>query len=349
MLRLERLIVVPLVAFAVLTYGGKGWGAGGGPVKLGLSEFFLKDLGQQAIEKTFERAATAAGFKTVVTDANGSAAKQLTDVEDLISAGVKAVVINPVDSAAVVPAIERANAEKVPVFTVDRAPTGGKVALTVRADNKELGRLAGEEMVRLLKGKFGSPKGTVLEVTGDLATTNALDREAGFDKVIKQYSGIRLTVKEAKGWDPAKGADIVRTIVSTASVDGVYFHSEYTGAGIIPALDQLSQTPVGNPKHIFVVGIDGTPDGLKWIREGKLDATVSQPLSDFGSVVIKYGVIPILGGKTLHSGSVTQSGAIWSPASLNASAQPGPVILLAPTLVAKPNVNDQRLWGNQVH
>ena len=318
---------------------------------LGLSEFFLKDLGQQEIKKAFESAATAAGFTTTTTDANGAAQQQLADVENLINLGVKAIVINPVDSAAIVPAVEKANTAGIPVFTIDRVPTGGQVALTVRTDNTALGKAAGEKMVELLTAKNGSPNGVVLEVTGDLASTNAQERQSGFDDVLKAYPDIQLLVKTAKGWDPAAGADIVRAVVSAGDpkIDGVYFHSEYTGAGIVPALDQLGQMPVGDPAHVIVVGIDGSPDGLKWIREGKLDATISQPLSDFGGVVVNYGIIPILAGQTLADGPVVQEGAVWSPSTLVTNAAgttPDANILMSPTVVTTDNVDDPRLWGN---
>jgi len=354
---LAVLLVAALAATGCGSNGKSGGGGGGTTAAkksasaggaVGLSEFFLSDLGQREIKTTFESAADAAGFKVVTTDANNSPEQQLTDVENLLTQQVKAVAINPVDSAAIVPAVKAANARGIPVFTVDRAPTGGKVALTVRTDNRTLGELAGKEMVKLLTARNGGPRGTVLQITGDLSTTNALDRKSGFEEVMKQYPGITLITKEAKGWDPKAGADIARTVVGAGSpkIDGVYFHSEFTGAGIIPALDTLGQKPVGQPGHIIVVGIDGSPDGLKWIREGKLDATVSQPLSDFGKVTFKYGIEPILAGQQLRSGPVVEPGAIWSPAQLDTSTQPGPTILLSPTLVTKQNVGDSRLWGN---
>lgn len=316
---------------------------------VGLSEFFLQDLGQHEIKQTFQSAAQAAGFQVVTTDANNSPQQQLADVQNLITQGVKAIVINPVDSAAIVPVIKAANARKIPVFTVDRIPTGGKVALTVRTNNVTLGQEAAQQMVKLLTAKFGSPKGNVLQITGDLSSTNALDRMNGFDQVMKQYPNIRLITKEAKMWDPANGAAITRAIVGAGSpkIDGIYYHSDFTGAGIIPALDQLGQKPAGQPGHIIVVGIDGSTEGINWIKEGKEDANISQPLSDFGKVVFKYGILPILTKMTLRSGPVTEQGAIWSPAQLVVGSQPGPVILLRPTVITKSNVNDPRLWGNQ--
>lgn len=317
--------------------------------KIGLSEFFLKDLGQSEIKKSFEQAAKGAGYSVITTDANNDPGQQLADVENLISQNVKAIAINPVDSAAIVPGIEKAVAAGIKVFTIDRVPTGGKVSLTVRTDNATLGKLAGQRVAELLKAKSGSESGNVLQITGDLTSTNAQDRESGFDAVMKQYPDIKVITREAKGWDPQKGADIAQQIIGAGSpkIDAVYFHSDFTGAGIVPAMAQAGQTPVGEKNHIIVVGIDGSTQGLGWVKSGDLDAEVSQPLSDFGSVVFKYGIVPILAGKTLQAGAVPEEGAIWSPATLVTTTQPGPVILLAPSLVTRDNVGDARLWGNQ--
>lgn len=352
-----RLGVVTVLAIALAACGssakapsqsasGDTSGARG---KIGLSEFFLKDLGQSEIKKTFEQAAKGAGYSVITTDANNDPGQQLADVENLIGQNVKAIAINPVDSAAIVPGIEKAVAAGIKVFTIDRVPTGGKVSLTVRTDNATLGKLAGQRVAKLLKAKSGSESGNVLQITGDLTSTNAQDRKSGFDAVMKQYPDIKVITREAKGWDPQKGADIAQQIISAGSpkIDAVYFHSDFTGAGIVPALAQAGQKPVGEKNHIIVVGIDGSTQGLGWVKSGALDAEVSQPLSDFGSVLFKYGIGPILARKTLQAGAVVEEGAIWSPATLVTTTQPGPVILLAPSLVTKDNVGDARLWGNQ--
>ena len=75
-----------------------------------------------------EAAASKAGLEVVVLDAQDKADKQVSDIEDLVQRKVKVVLVNPTDAAAVVPAIRRANAAKVPVITVDRAASGGEVA-----------------------------------------------------------------------------------------------------------------------------------------------------------------------------------------------------------------------------
>ena len=73
---------------------------------------------------------------------NGDAGKQATQIRTLIDQGVNALIINPVDSAAIAPTLAYAASKHVPVVSVDVAPTKGKVYMIVRADNVLYGQNA---------------------------------------------------------------------------------------------------------------------------------------------------------------------------------------------------------------
>jgi ABC-type sugar transport system substrate-binding protein len=289
--------------------------------------------------------AAGMGWKTVTTNANGDVQKQINDIDNLITLGVKAIVSVPQDSAAVVPGIEAANAAGIPFFTIDRSAFGGDVALTILADNYLAGQQAGEAMVELLTEKYGEPKGKVLELQGDLGTNVAQLRGQGFDDVIAQYPDITLYQVHTK-WDPTVGADAVQDyLVSDPDLDGVYFHSEYTGAGVVAALEQSDRLkPVGDPDHLIMTGIDGSPDALGWIRDGYMDMTASQPLYDFGIVMARF-IDDVLADEEIQPGTVEEPGALWSPAEIR-EGEYGMECLLATTAVTKDNVDDPGLWGN---
>ena len=78
------------------------------------------------------------------TNANGDPGKQSSDVKNLIAAGANALIINPADSEAIIPVVKFANEKNVPVVMIDIAPSGGKLAMIVRANNKEFGQKACE-------------------------------------------------------------------------------------------------------------------------------------------------------------------------------------------------------------
>src|SRR5262245_58699216 len=90
----------------------------------------------------FEKAAAKKYGVSLVgpISSDGDAGKQATQIRTLIDQGVSALVINPVDSAAIKPTLDYAASKHVPVVSVDVAPTAGKVFMIVRADNLLYGK-----------------------------------------------------------------------------------------------------------------------------------------------------------------------------------------------------------------
>ena len=114
---------------------------------------------------------------------------------------------------------------------------------------------------------------------------------------------------------------------------------------IVPALERLGKIkPVGHPDHIIVLGIDGTPEALDWIREGIMDSTSAQPLYDYGIVCSRF-IMDYLEGKEIKPGVVEEPGALWSPAEI-VRGEYGLELQLSTTLVTKENVDNPGLWGN---
>lgn len=315
-------------------------------VTIGYAAPTLADEGQVAIREGAAIAAKRFGWKLTTTDAERDSAKQVNQIDALLAKGVNALVIVPVSSAALTVAVKKANKFNIPVITIDRKTTGGKLLLTVQSDNYLAGKQAGERMVKLLKGKYGEPKGVVLELQGSLGTNVAQLRGGGFNDVMKQYPKIRV-ISKPTDWSPDKGAMTTADILTVhPKLDGIYWHSDCIGAGVVPALERLKRLkPTGDPAHIFLVGIDGTRVMLSYIRENKVDATMSQNLLDLGDVALGLLNDHFQGKAIPDSGVVEKAGAAWSPAKVE-RVDTGPLIDLATMPVDRSNVDDPRLWGN---
>ena len=93
------------------------------------------------------------GYNLVVFDSQNDTAKELSNVEDALNQNVKALLLNPVDSAAARAAVREAEAQKVPVLTLDRSAKGVTVTSHIASDNVAGGKLAGELIVKELNGK----------------------------------------------------------------------------------------------------------------------------------------------------------------------------------------------------
>jgi ABC-type sugar transport system substrate-binding protein len=126
------------------------------------------DGGQRAIMNGFVSKAEEKGWEVVVSNANSDAQQQANQLDNFIAQGVDAIVTVPVDSKAVCSSVERAKDAGILFYTIDRSTIGCKVDMTVQANNYLAGQQAAEELVRLLTVKYLKPKGTVLELQGNM-------------------------------------------------------------------------------------------------------------------------------------------------------------------------------------
>ena len=285
------------------------------------------------------------GWEVLTVTSGGDAQKQIDDINNYIAQQVDAIVAVPDDSAGICTAVAAAQEAGIPFYTIDRSPQGCEINMTVLSDNYLAGQQSGEAIVEFLTEKYGEPRGTVLEVTGNLGQNVAQLRGGGFNDVMAQYPDITV-ITRAGDWDTAEGVDIVRDVASTeADLDAIYHHSDavYTPGTlqVLQGLDLLF--PRGEEGHIFIAGVDGSPAALQGIRDGYVDQSSNQPIPDFG-IITDY-IEMELNGETIEEGEVVQEGALWSPARIEAS-DVGPQLFLATTSVGPDNVDDERLWAN---
>ncbi len=269
--------------------------------------------------------------------ANNDAAKQITDIHTLIQEGAQALIVNPVDSAAIAPALDYAASKNIPVVSVDVAPSSGKVFMIVRADNV----LYGQNSCKYIATHASSQSGTIAILEGDLASLNGKDRSDGCMQEIQQnYPGFK-TVEYATKWDTPTAVNDAKTALSTyPNLRGIYVEWSAPEDGIIAAEQAIGKfTKVGSPSHIVLIGNDGVPHEHAQIRAGMLDATISQPANAYAQYAVFYAQ-QALAGKTYSAGQATDHNSTIINLQGNLEdALPAPVVDIS-------NVNDPNLWGN---
>ncbi len=348
--------VLCLAASCMIVFGGATVLAGGqseaaqGTSKRITVGFASPSLigGQLDIQNSLVQPAEKMGWQVVTTNANGDAAKQLSDIQYFISLGVNAIVATPQDSAGICTAVAKANQAHIPFFTIDRGTTGCKVAMTVESNNVQGGEQAAESAVKYLKQKYnGEVKGKILEITGDLGQNVGVQRRDGFDNVIKQYPNVQL-IEKVGNWDAAKAEQAALDVASANSdLDAIYLASDYVYiSGTLSALKQAGMLHKrGEAGHVFICSVDGSPIGLQAIREGWSDEASGQPVNDFGSLVLRY-IPQVLKGQPVEPGPVTEEGALWSPSKVVINKDGTPVLELSTVRVTSENVDNPHLWGN---
>jgi simple sugar transport system substrate-binding protein/ribose transport system substrate-binding protein len=269
--------------------------------------------------------------------ASNDAAKQITDIHTLIQEGAQALIVNPVDSAAIAPALDYAASKNIPVISVDVAPSTGKVFMIVRADNV----LYGQSSCKFIATHASSDSGHIAILEGDLASLNGKDRTDGCTQVIKSSYPKFQTVEYATKWDTPTAVNDAKTALSTyPDLRGIYVEWGAPEDGILAAEQAAGKfTAVGKAPHIVLVGNDGVPHEHALIRASQLDGTISQPANSYAQYAIFYARAA-LEGKTYSAGQSTDHNS--TVVSLQGNLEDA---LLAP-VVDKTNVNDPNLWGN---
>lgn len=300
--------------------------------------------GQVMFMESFRRYAEEEGMEVIDLNADSSVEEQDRQCTDLIGQGVDAIAMVPVDSEAIVACVDRATEAGIPVFGIDRQPFSEDTVMTVMSNNYQAGEQGAQCVADRLTEKYGEPKGIVLEITGDLATNVAQLRGGGFNDKMADYPDIEV-ITEPTDWLPETGAEVAQNaFAANPDIDAIFWHSDYTGAGVIPALDEIGLLELlGEEGHIIVCGIDGDPAALDRVREGTQDGTVNQPLLGFG--VLATFVKKYLDGEELETGAFVQEGAPWSPAEIKATDL-GLTMEMGTWLVTQENVDDPTLWGN---
>lgn len=232
-------------------------------------------------------AASKAGLDLVVLDAQDKADKQVGDIEDLVQRKVKVVLVNPTDAAAVVPAIQRANAAGVPVITVDRAAGGGKVAFHIASDNVAGGKMAGELICKLLGGK-----GNVVELEGIPGSSAARDRGKGFNDALKaSCPGVKVVARQTANFDRGQGLSVMENVLQAQkAIDAVFAHNDEMALGAL-------QATRASGRAIKVVGFDATDDAVKAVQACQMAATVAQQPSEMGRLSVEKAAQLAKGGK----------------------------------------------------
>jgi ribose transport system substrate-binding protein len=272
------LLAIPLAAFAS---GQQGPAApGGGLIKVGLTLPGLQFPFFVAMKNDFDQAAAKLGVEVIYIDAQNDSSKQVAAVETFISQKVNGILISPMTTDSIVPAIEEAAKAGIPVVSVDRKANTDKVLVHVGADNVEGGRAAARFVLQKLGGK-----GTIIELEGTPGASPAIDRKKGFDEVIAQNPGMRILVSQTAQFDRAKGHDVMENLMQAyPNYDAVFGANDEM---IIGAIEAMSAAGVDLSAKV-TVGYDATPDAFSYIKQGKLGATVDQFPGKQASQALNY-------------------------------------------------------------
>lgn len=256
--------------------------AGGGSV--GLSVSTLNNPFFVTLVEGAQAEADAQGMELIVVDAGDDAAKQASDIEDLLSKNISVLIVNPVDSDAVAPSVEDAIAKNVGVIAVDRAVNGVEVDCSIASDNVAGAKMATEYLVELV-----GEGAKVAELQGVSGASATIDRGEGFHQVADEK--LDVVSSQTANFNRSEGMTVMENMLqANPDIKGVFAHNDEMALGAVEA---------ATDKDIIIVGFDATDDALAAVKEGKMAATVAQQPDLMGKTAVDCAQ-KLLNGETVE-------------------------------------------------
>lgn len=205
-------------------------------------------------------------------NASADPAKQQQQADSVITQGVKAIVLDAVDTKAAAAIVQKAQAQKIKVITYDRPITTKPADFYVSFDNEGIGKLIAQSLVDKVKADKGT---AILEINGSPTDDAAKLIKKGVHEVV-DGSGLKLLAEyDTPDWDPQKAQDWASGQVTRfkGQIGGVVAANDGTGSGAIAAFKAANVNPVPP-----VTGNDAEIAAIQRIVAGDQYNTISKPI-----------------------------------------------------------------------
>ncbi len=211
------------------------------------------------------------GWQLVYTDAAGSAAKQVSDVNSMIAQGVDLIFLAPREEKPLIPAIMAARDAGIPVILLDRnvdqslAAAGADYVCFIGSDFISEGQRVAEWLAKNANGKS-----KIIELEGTTGSSPANDRKKGFDDAITAAGGFTILASQTGDFNRDKGRQVAETLLqANPDADIIYAHNDEMAIGAISAVEAAGKVP---GKDVLILSIDGGKEIIQLIIDGKVGA-----------------------------------------------------------------------------
>jgi D-xylose transport system substrate-binding protein len=322
--------VAALASGVALAACGGGGGGGGKTIALLLPEHTTARYETQD-RPNFEREVKAlcSNCKVVYENANQDASEQQSQADSVLTKGIDAMVLDPVDATSASTIVAKAKAQKVPVISYDRLVSGADLDAYISFDNVRVGRLQATALENKLK-QDGSAKGPIVMINGDPTDNNAHLFKQGANSVFS-----RDGVKIAKSYDtpdyaPANAQTEMQqaiTALGNNGFAGVYDANDGIAGGAITAMKDAGITPASRP----TTGQDAELAGIQRILAGQQYMTVYKAVKPEAQDAARMAVA-LAKGQPLPSNLINQH--------TNDGKKSVPSVILTPVAVTTDNIKD---------
>ena len=267
----------------------------------------------QDMVSAMQEEAKSQGFTLHIQYAEFDSARQNSQLETFVTQRVDAIIVAPVDSSGVAPAIAEARAKDIPVFTADIAAHNADVVAHIASDNVKGGGLLADYLAKLL-----GEKGSVAIIDHPVAAS-VQERVAGFEQALAKYPNMKIVQKVPGEGQRDKAFRAAQDMLqANPELNAIFGINDDSALGALAAVEAA-----GFQNKILIVGYDGTPEARDAILNGKaLKADTVQYPKEIGKKTIQT-IASFFQGDNVPK-VVPVNVGIVDQASLKAESQPQP-------------------------
>lgn len=262
--------------------------------------FLLSTLQEERYQKDvkyFEARAKELGLRVVTLAADNDNAKQIAQVEDVLTQGAKILVIQPTDSQAAASYVRLAHEKGAKVVAYDRAIVDSGLDYYVSHDSYRVGVLQAEAALRATGGK-----GKYVILSGQAGHSVASEITRGYKDTLAPYIArgeVEVVLEQNhSAWSPEQALRTVEDALTRTGkhVDAILANNSGMARGAVQAVTSAGLT------NVFIAGADADAANVNFVCQGKQTIEVLkdiQPLAKTAAEVAKQ----LLDGARPEAGS----------------------------------------------
>lgn len=215
--------------------------------------------------------ASKRGIKLITTNAQSDLNKEISDIQSMIAQGAKVLIISPLNSEGLDPALEAAKTAKVPIMTIDRLLTS-KAACEdyvgwVGSNFVTQGERAADAMM-----KVTGDQGKLAILLGAPGVNVTTDRNKGFlDQLEAKGSKLEIVAQQAADYVREKGQRVTEQMLQTnPDITAIYAHNDEMALGAVAALKAAGK----KPGDVKIITIDGTKGAVQGLVDGWISGVI---------------------------------------------------------------------------
>ncbi|MDR9797315.1 MAG: sugar ABC transporter substrate-binding protein [Bacillaceae bacterium] len=211
--------------------------------------------------------------------------EQVNMIEDQINQSPGALVVSPTQPSTVVPSLEQATQQGIPVLLIDTDAELKDKTTFIGTENFTAGQEAGKLLASMLN------KGDeVALISGALGNTATDERIKGAKKALED-AGMKVVAEQPADSDKSKAMSVMENILqNNKNIKGVFAANDDMALGVLRAVEAKGM-------KIPVIGTDGTVEAVESIIAGKLAGTIAQSPYDMGYLGVENAIKAIKGEK----------------------------------------------------